>query len=77
MRAIIGDELRIPMLWCQFGTCINHYADSAALGEQDLRSMALAAGWRYDALDRLACPSCGQHDPGFWPICPPVAVRAS
>jgi hypothetical protein len=72
LRAIIGDEIRIPILWCEFGTCIERYTNQDALGERDLRTRALAAGWRYDALGRLACPSCVQHDPGFWVANPPV-----
>lgn len=74
VRAIIGDELRLPTLWCQFGSCISHFADTRALGERDLRTRAIAAGWRYDALGRLACPSCVQHDSAFWPTCPPAIV---
>jgi len=35
------------------------------IGERDLRARALAVGWRYDALGRLACPSCVRHDPSF------------
>ena len=66
MRAIIGDEIRIPIMWCQFGTCIARFTHSGALGERDLRVRALAAGWAYDALGRLACPDCAQHDPAFW-----------
>jgi hypothetical protein len=65
--AIIGDELRIPALWCQFGSCAAQYTHPDALGERDVRQRALAAGWRYDALNRVACPSCAQHDAGFWP----------
>ncbi|MGH3209344.1 MAG: hypothetical protein ACRDNO_16440 [Trebonia sp.] len=65
MRAIIGDEIRTPMLWCEFGNCIARYTSEDALGEQDLRSRALAAGWRYDAHGRLACPACTRRDPSF------------
>jgi hypothetical protein len=65
MRAIIGDEIRVPILWCEFGNCIRRYASEAALGERDLRDRALAVGWRYDALGRLACPTCAQRSPGF------------
>jgi hypothetical protein len=71
-RAIIGDAIRIPILWCQFGSCIARYTHRDALGERDLRLRALAAGWRYDALGRLACPGCVQHDPSFWMTRPPV-----
>jgi hypothetical protein len=74
-RAVIGDALRIPVLWCQFGSCIARYTHRDALGERDLRVRALAAGWRYDALGRLACPSCVQHDPSFWMTRPPVPVH--
>jgi hypothetical protein len=55
-RAAIGDELRIPLAWCEMGSCISHYADPAALGEADIRARAIAAGWRVDALGQLACP---------------------
>jgi hypothetical protein len=64
-RAPIGDELRIPMAWCEMDSCILHYEHPAALGEADIRSRAIAAGWRIDALGRLACPQC-QQGPSFW-----------
>jgi hypothetical protein len=73
-RAVIGDALRVPVLWCQFGSCIARYTHRDALGERDLRVRALASGWRYDALGRLACPSCVQHDPFFWMTRPPVPI---
>jgi hypothetical protein len=63
--APIGDELRIPTAWCEMDSCISHYAHPAALGEVDNRSRAIAAGWRIDALGRLACPQC-QQGPWFW-----------
>jgi hypothetical protein len=63
--APIGDELRIPTAWCEMDSCISHYAHPAALGEVDNRSRAIAAGWRIDALGRLACPKC-QQGPWFW-----------
>ena len=65
-RAAIGDELRIPLAWCEMGSCISRYADPAALGEADIRSRAIASGWRVDALGRLACPQCQQGDSWFW-----------
>jgi hypothetical protein len=65
MRAIIGDEIRVPILWCEFGSCIARYTSREVIGERDLRARALAAGWCYDALGRLACPSCVRHDPSF------------
>jgi hypothetical protein len=71
-RAVIGDEIRIPIMWCEFGSCIARYTHPGALGERDLRARALAAGWCYDALGRLACPDCVQHDSAFWPTWPPV-----
>jgi hypothetical protein len=45
----------------------------SALVESDIRSRALAVGWREDALGRLACPGCVQHDPTFrisYPVVP-------
>jgi hypothetical protein len=75
VRPVIGDELRIPIMWCEFGTCIERYTHADALGEQDLRSRALAAGWCYDLLGRLACPSCVQHDESFWMTRPPVPAQ--
>ena len=71
-RAVIGDELRMPIMWCEMGSCISWYADPEALGEADTRARAIGAGWRIDALDRLACPQCQQSDPGFWTCCPVV-----
>jgi hypothetical protein len=75
VRAVIGDQIRIPVMWCQFGSCIARYTHPRALGERDLRARALAAGWRYDALGRLACPDCAQHDTTFWARRPPALVR--
>lgn len=64
-RAAIGDQLRLPAAWCEMGSCIGRHADPAALGEADARARAISAGWRVDALGRLACPRCLQTSPGF------------
>jgi len=74
VRAVIGDQLRMPVMWCEMGSCVSWYADPAALGEADTRARAIGAGWRIDALGRLACPRCQQSDPGFR-ASRPVAVR--
>lgn len=71
-RAVIGDQLRIPVMWCELGSCISWYADQAALGEADTRARAVGAGWRIDAVGRLVCPSCQQTDPCFWATLPVV-----
>jgi len=65
MRAIIGDEFRTPILWCEFGSCIERYMNEEALDERDLRARAVAVGWRYDEVGRLACPACTRRDPSF------------
>jgi len=65
VRAVIGDQLRMPIMWCEMGLCISWHTDPAALGEADTRARAIDAGWRIDALGRLACPRCQQTDPGF------------
>jgi len=65
VRAVIGDQLRMPVMWCEMGSCVYWHADPAALGEADARARAIDAGWRIDALGRLACPRCQQTDPGF------------
>jgi hypothetical protein len=59
-------------MWCEMGSCISWYADPAALGEADVRARAIHAGWRIDALGRLACPQCQQTDASFWATCPVV-----
>jgi hypothetical protein len=74
VRAMIGDQLRMPAMWCEMGSCRSRHADPAALGEADARARAIDAGWRFDAVGRLACPQCQQSNPGFWASCP-VAVR--
>ena len=74
-RAVIGDQLRMPVMWCEMGSCVCWYADPAALGEADTRARAIDAGWRIDALSRLACPRCQQSDPGFPGLPPGHAVR--
>jgi hypothetical protein len=71
-RAVIGDQIRIPVVWCQMGSCIARYTDPAALGEHDVRTRAMAVGWREDAFGRYACPSCQQRDPRFWATRPLV-----
>ncbi len=65
MRAVIGDNLRMPIMWCEMGSCVSTHADPAALGEGDARARAIADGWRIDAFGRLACPQCQQTDPRF------------
>jgi hypothetical protein len=68
--SIIGDQLRMPIMWCEMGSCISWHSDPAALGEADTRARAIGAGWRVDALGRLACPQCQQTDPDFRASCP-------
>jgi hypothetical protein len=75
-RAVIGDELRMPIVWCEMGFCISWHADPAALGEADIRARAIAAGWRVDALGRMACPRCQQSSSQFWAT-HPVRLRAA
>jgi hypothetical protein len=65
-RAVIGDQLRMPVMWCEMGSCVSWHADPAALGEADARARATGAGWRIDAFGRLACPRCQQTHPGYW-----------
>jgi hypothetical protein len=59
-RAVIGDELRLPVIWCEMPSCINWHRDRESAGERDARTRAHDAGWRTDALGRLACPDCQQ-----------------
>jgi hypothetical protein len=65
VRAVIGDQLRIPITWCEMGSCISWHADPAALGEADNRARAIRAGWRIDALGRMTCPRCLQTAADF------------
>jgi len=65
MRAVIGDELRMPIMWCEMGYCISWHADPSALGEADNRARAIQAGWRIDALGRMTCPQCQQTTAAF------------
>jgi len=65
MRALIGDELRMPIMWCEMGSCISWHADPFALGEADNRARAIQAGWRIDALGRMTCPQCQQTTVAF------------
>jgi hypothetical protein len=68
-RAVIGDQIRMPIMWCEMGSCISWYTHRGALGEADTRARAIADGWRIDALGRLTCPECQQTDPRFWSSC--------
>jgi hypothetical protein len=70
--APIGDALRMPIAWCEMGSCISHHEHPAALGEADIRARAIEAGWRVDALGRLACPQCQWSGPWFWTTHPVV-----
>jgi hypothetical protein len=70
--APIGDALRMPIAWCEMDSCISHYEHPAALGEADIRARASTAGWRVDALGRLACPQCQRSGPWFWTTHPIV-----
>jgi hypothetical protein len=67
VRALIGDELRTPTVWCELnpGKCVSWHADRAALGVADVRARAIAVGWRIDALGRLTCPQCQQRSASF------------
>jgi hypothetical protein len=62
-RCVIGDEIRIPVVWCDMEECGAAFADPAALGETDNRARAIVAGWSTDALGRLVCPACRQRHP--------------
>jgi hypothetical protein len=70
--APIGDALRMPIAWCEMGSCISRYEHPAALGEADIRARAIEAGWRVDALGRLACLQCQRSGPWFWTTHPIV-----
>ena len=52
-------------MWCEMASCISYHADPSALGEADARARAVRAGWRIDAVGRLACPRC-QQTASFW-----------
>ncbi len=65
MRAVIGDQLRMPIVWCEMAACVSWHADPASLGEADVRARAITAGWRVDAFGLLACPRCQQTAPSF------------
>jgi hypothetical protein len=64
-RAVIGDKLRRPAMWCELTPCISRHSDPEALGEADARARAVDAGWRADAFGRLVCPQCQQRDTRF------------
>jgi len=72
-RCVIGDQIRMPVAWCDVAGCTAGFADPAALGEADNRARAAAAGWHPYAGGRLVCPACGQaagvtsrRAPGQW-----------
>ena len=71
-RAVLGDYLRRPVAWCELGACVSRFDDPAAFGEADVRARAIAAGWRDDAVGRLVCPACQQHNPHVWARYPPA-----
>ena len=57
-QCVIGDQLRVPAVWCAMVRCDAAFADPVALGEADNRARALSAGWAEDALGRMVCPAC-------------------
>jgi len=68
-HSVIGDEIRVPVAWCDMAGCGAAFADPAALGEADNRARAVVAGWTMDALGRLVCSVCRQHHhaaPVWW-----------
>ena len=65
VRAVIGDQLRMPVMWCEMGSCISWHADPAALGEANTRAPRSPPAGGIDALGRLACPQCQQNDPRY------------
>jgi hypothetical protein len=67
-RAVLGDTIRLPAVWCEMHGCISRHDHPAALGQADIRARALAAGWCHDAVGRLVCPSCQQRNPDLWII---------
>jgi hypothetical protein len=71
-RAVIGDQLRRPVVWCEIASCVSRYEDRAAFGEADIRARAIGAGWRHDGVGRLACPDCQQRSPDVWATSPVV-----
>jgi hypothetical protein len=70
--AVIGDELRLPVVWCEAAACIGWYHDPDSAGFADARRRAIAAGWRYDAHGLFTCPDCQQRDPAFRITHPPA-----
>lgn len=68
-RAVIGDELREVAAWCELSPCVARYTYSGAAGIADIVALALADGWRKDAVGRLICPSCLQRFP-IWSTAP-------
>ena len=71
-RAVFGDQMRLPIVWCEIDSCISRYEDPAALGEADARTRAIGVGWRHDAVGRLACPDCQQRSTQVWAAYPVV-----
>src|SRR5215469_683012 len=71
VRAVIGDELREPAVWCELIPCITRYSNSEALGQADVIARAVAAGWCEDVFGRLICPGCQQRAP-VWSAAPLV-----
>ena len=67
VRPVIGDQLRMPIMWCEMGSCISWHADPAALGEADTRARAIGAGWRIDALGRRPAPGASRPTPASGP----------
>lgn len=74
--AVIGDELREIVAWCELSPCIARYTDRQALGQADIVTRAVASGWCKDAIGRLICPACQQHRP-IWSAAPLVPRRRS
>ena len=71
-RAVIGDQLRLPIMWCEMRSCVSWFAHPAALGEADIRARAIDAGWRVDAVGLMVCPQCVQTAPDFQSPLPAV-----
>jgi hypothetical protein len=66
-RAVIGDQLRIPIMWCDMGSCISVHADPASLGEADARARAISVPGASRPTPRSGPPSRSCRGTGTWP----------
>jgi len=73
VHAVIGDELQMPAVWCELGSCISRFTDAAALGDRmsgPARSRSADARMRSTGSPAPPAYSSIRRSGAATPLCP-------